>query len=52
MQRDLPELLRKLYMLLSECRYEEAEQFVIQHFGRRKKKKKHKAIEGQHGDGI
>jgi hypothetical protein len=55
MRRDLPKLLRTLRILLNECRYQEADELARaleeMHWGRRKKKK-HKGVEGQHGDGI
>jgi hypothetical protein len=52
MEHDIPELLRALCMLITRQHFEEAEKFIYAHFGRRKKKKKHKAVEGKHGDGI
>ena len=55
MRRDLPQLLRTLRVFLDECRFEDAKLLVRKlegmHWGR-KKKKKHKAVEGAHGDGI
>ena len=54
-RRDLPQLLRNLRVMLDECRFEEAKTLVRKleemNWGRRKKKK-HKAVEGEHGDGI
>jgi hypothetical protein len=55
MKRDLPQLLRTLRVLLDECRYEEARCLVRKleeiHWGRRKKKK-HRHLQGVQGDGI